>query len=183
MHFAQPYGHLVVNGNPVTETQLGLLTGTPQDQISALLAELENSGVLSKTRAGVIYSRRMTRDAKKAADAKKNGRLGGNPNLTKSEGVNPPDNIPLAPKGQRPESRKKDSQEILGGLASSLQGRSSTWTPEQKKAAWQGKIIQFAQQTLPEREYLHFYEGLLNSEEWADKMANELDRKRKARVA
>lgn len=182
MHFATPYGHLLVNGKPVTETQLSALVGCPQDQISALLAELENAGVSSKTRDGVIYSRRMTRDARKRANAKKNGRLGGNPKLVPSEGVNLPDNQKDKLRGQSPEARK-NPKEVIEDLALSLKGRKSTWTREQKKAAWQSILLQWVQRTKPEAEYLKFYEGLLNGEEWAERQANVYDKQRKAMAA
>jgi hypothetical protein len=84
MHEAHPYGHLLVNGLSPTETQLGLLVGAPPEQIAASLGELESAGVFSRTRAGVIYSRKLTRMAKKAATARNNGRLGGNPSLGKA---------------------------------------------------------------------------------------------------
>lgn len=66
MHEAEPYGHLMVNGHPVTDDQLALLTGVPSDQIAAIKGELERAGVYSRNRAGTLYSRRMTRDRKRA---------------------------------------------------------------------------------------------------------------------
>lgn len=68
MHRAEPYGHLVVNGRPVTDTQLATLAGAQPDRVPALMAELETAGVTSRSRAGVIYSRRMTRDEKRRKD-------------------------------------------------------------------------------------------------------------------
>lgn len=83
MHEAHPYGHLLVNGQALTDTQLGALVGASPEQIAALLGELETAGVFSRTRAGVIYSRKLSRMAKKAATARNNGRKGGNPSITK----------------------------------------------------------------------------------------------------
>jgi hypothetical protein len=68
MHRAEPYGHLVVNGRPVTDTQLAVLAGASPDRVPALMAELATAGVSSRNRAGVIYSRRMTRDEKRSKD-------------------------------------------------------------------------------------------------------------------
>jgi hypothetical protein len=68
MHKADPYGHLVVNGRPPTDTQLAALARCPPDQIPSLLEELENAGVFSRTRTRVIYSRRMTRDERRRKD-------------------------------------------------------------------------------------------------------------------
>lgn len=107
MHEASPYGHLLVNGHSVTDAQLGALVGAPPEQITALLGELEAAGVFSRTRAGVIYSRKLTRLAKKAATARNNGRKGGNPSLSNTTENPPLDNPELNPedKPQKPESR------------------------------------------------------------------------------
>lgn len=74
MHEADPYGHLVINGHPVTDAQLGALTGTDLSTISRLKTELETAGVYSKTGKGTIYSRRMNRDHKKMKDGEKNAK-------------------------------------------------------------------------------------------------------------
>lgn len=92
MHEATPYGHLLVSGLAPTDTQLAVLVGASSDQIPALCGELEAAGVFSRTREGVIYSRRMTRVAKKSAIARKNGKNGGNPTLRKQK-ENPPSDI------------------------------------------------------------------------------------------
>lgn len=83
MHEASPYGHCLVNGLPPNEMQLAVLAGAPSDQVPDLIGELEAAGVFSRTREGVIYSRRMTRDDKKSRTARKNGKKGGNPTLGK----------------------------------------------------------------------------------------------------
>ena len=111
MHESTKPGLLLINDNPVTETHLGLLTGAPPSQIVELLAELESAGVFSRNRDGVVYSRRMTRDHKRAQTARKNGAKGGNPTLGKQRGIpdwdNPPDKPPDkgGVKAQRPEAR------------------------------------------------------------------------------
>lgn len=85
MHRAEPYGHLVVNGRPVTDAQLAILAGTLPDRVPVLMAELATAGVFSRNRASVIYSRRMTRDEKRRALAEKNGSEGGNPALIRGQ--------------------------------------------------------------------------------------------------
>lgn len=88
-----PIGYVAVNGQGCSETDLARLCGTSYDDIKSLLAELEANSVFSRDRTGKIYSRRMISDAKKRAEAKKNGMKGGNPSLsnttTKSTSVNP----------------------------------------------------------------------------------------------
>ena len=107
MHEADPYGHLLVSGLCPTEAQLAVLVGAPPDQIPELIGELESAGVFSRTRAGVIFSRRMTRTAKKRAIAQKNGQKGGNPTLGKGRDIQASDKG--QDKGglntQRPEAR------------------------------------------------------------------------------
>ena len=99
MHEAEPYGTLRVNGRAVTDRQLTALAG---GEVEALLAELEEAGVFSRESDGTIYSRRMQRDAEKAARDKANGKGGGNPSL--KMGVNPPD------KAQKPEARSQKEE-------------------------------------------------------------------------
>ena len=122
MHEATPYGQLLVNGQTVTDTQLGALVGAPPDQITALLGELEAAGVFSRTRTGVIYSRKLTRMAKKVATARNNGRKGGNPSLRKQT-----ENKPLdkgldkgAVKPQKPEARYQIKEDDDDDSASAI---------------------------------------------------------------
>jgi hypothetical protein len=90
MHEAEPYGHLLVNGRVMTVKEIASLTGGSTREVDRLLAELDRSGVFSRTERGVIYSRRMKRDQEKAERDKANGGRGGNPKIT--TGVNPPVN-------------------------------------------------------------------------------------------
>ena len=62
MHEAKPYGHLMLNGTAVDGDTLARMTGVPVDEVSTLIDELQQAGVLSRTRKGVIFSRRMTKD-------------------------------------------------------------------------------------------------------------------------
>ena len=62
-HDATPYGHVAINGKSATPKQIGSVTGTPERDVMKLLAELEDAGVFSRTAGGMIFSRRMVRDA------------------------------------------------------------------------------------------------------------------------
>ncbi len=97
MHEAEPYGHLLINGLPLNEKQLASLSGGGLRETVNALAELDCCGVLSRTEAGVIFSRRMKRDKEKAERDKANGKRGGNPSV--KPGVNP------EVKAQIPEAR------------------------------------------------------------------------------
>ncbi len=85
MHEATPYGHLLIHGQPPNEAQLASLTGIPSAELHDLVAELERFGVFSRTKEGVIYSRKLVRMASVSAKARKNGKRGGNPSLGKHE--------------------------------------------------------------------------------------------------
>ena len=124
MHRAQPYGHLLINGRPVTDAQLAVSVGAPPEQIPALVRELSSAGVFSRTRKGVIYSRRMTRDEKKAKISRKNGKKGGNAMLCKQRENPPWDNPPLKP----PDKPKS--------LESRVRVKKEEAVASSKKAAW-----------------------------------------------
>lgn len=69
-HECVPYGHLYVNGVPMTVQQLSRLVGVTAREGVALLAELDAAGVPARDDAGAIYSKRMVRDeAARAARA------------------------------------------------------------------------------------------------------------------
>jgi hypothetical protein len=61
-HECDPYGHLTVNGKPMSSAQIGRHTGLTQRECDRLLVELADAGVSSSTDEGVIFSRRMVRD-------------------------------------------------------------------------------------------------------------------------
>ena len=65
-----PRGHVTIGRNPATPKQLATIAGITEKQCTALLAELEQSEVFSRTDAGAIFSRRMVRDT----DASEAGR-------------------------------------------------------------------------------------------------------------
>jgi hypothetical protein len=62
MHRAEPYGHLVMNGQAMTTRQIASLASITEREAGKLLSELQEAGVLSRTLEGVIFSRRMVRD-------------------------------------------------------------------------------------------------------------------------
>ncbi len=83
MHEAEPYGHLRVRNVVMDEQRLALMCGTSEQNVRACLHELERAGVLSRTRDGVIYCRRMVRDEAKRSRAQANGNRGGDPDLVR----------------------------------------------------------------------------------------------------
>lgn len=108
-----PIGYVAVAGRALDETSIARMTGGLESEVRDLLGELERNGVFSRDRQGRIFSRRMVKDAKRAAIARKNGKKGGNPSLGKGEGIsrwdNPSDNTPLKP--QEPDARSQKEEE------------------------------------------------------------------------
>jgi hypothetical protein len=143
-----PIGYVAVAGRGLDETALARMTGCSGSEAADLLGELERNGVFSRDRAGRIFSRRMVNDARRAAIARKNGKMGGNPTLGKREGKmqsdNPQDNTPL--KTQEPEARyQKEELEASPPVAAKAgepwlrdQHFAAAWdacTPEMRKRA------------------------------------------------
>ena len=111
-----PIGYVAVAGRALSEEDLARMTGGSPNEVSALLGELERNGVFSRDRLKRIYSRRMTRDARKAAVSVLNRKKGGNPNLSNnkdiSASVNPHFPVPIP----NPENSKKDCSPTLPGV-------------------------------------------------------------------
>lgn len=119
-----PYGHVTLNHRPASDRQIAALAGLPLNEASALVAELEESGVFSRTGSrlrdhsledmyasltetgvfgevdeGTIYSRRMIRDLYTYRQDIRNGKKGGNPNLRRAKlAVVQADNVTLHPR-------------------------------------------------------------------------------------
>lgn len=108
-----PIGYVAVAGRALDPTAIARMTGGSEWEVQTLLAELDRNGVFSRDRTGRIYSRRMVRDARKAAEARKNGKKGGNPSLSSNKGNPVSDNPQVKPqdKPQRPEAKTSDKKE------------------------------------------------------------------------
>ena len=115
MHEATPRGHLLIGDIVPNAAQLAALFGGSPAEVTGLLEELETAGVFSRTRTGVIYSRKMTRDEKKRRKAVENGKMGGNPTLCNKRDNRASDKGRL--KTQNPESRVQSLEGGGGGSA------------------------------------------------------------------
>lgn len=80
-HECEPYGHLTVNGKPMTAGQIAGQVGLTKQQCSALIQELADNGVARMADEGAIYSKRMVDDERLRNVRAEAGRLGGNPAL------------------------------------------------------------------------------------------------------
>jgi hypothetical protein len=153
MHEAEPYGHLLLNGRPPTETQLATMAAIPLDQIPSLLDELESAGVFSRTRTRVIYSRRMTRDAKKRVDGKNAAETGDKlPNSRRSqtignkEGNLPPprvvEGVEIRPPPSLESQSLREKEETPTGVSKKARAAPrgerlpDDWKPDESLIAW-----------------------------------------------
>jgi hypothetical protein len=132
MHEAEPYGHLVTDGKPVTNRQIASLAGVPLAECGRYMMELESAGVYSRTENNTIFSRRMVRDKAKAEQDRNNGKGGGNPKITTpvNEGVNPPDKAQkLEAKFQSSESMSKERERDSSPSKVDFEKREGEGTP------------------------------------------------------
>lgn len=97
----EPYGHLAVNGKPMSDEDAARLTGTDIGTYKGLLSRIESLGISSRTADGMLYCRRLVRDYEKFKTASESGKKGGgNPLLNqkkpKSRSQKPEATLPLA---------------------------------------------------------------------------------------
>lgn len=117
MHEADERGLLTVNGIAVTAKQVAVLVGCSEAEAGHHLNELEQAGVFSRKKNGMIYSRRMERDENLSRKNRENGKKGGLASLGKeSENGG---SLNRKPKLQKPEAR---SQIEIGEAVASLGG-------------------------------------------------------------
>jgi hypothetical protein len=69
-HDGTPQGYVTVNGRAATMKQIASVAGCGEKEAAKLTAELEAAGVFSRTTEGVIYSRRMVRDATRSEEGR-----------------------------------------------------------------------------------------------------------------
>lgn len=84
---ADPVGYLMVNGRGVTMAGLAKLVGHPEEEVSALVDELEINGVFYRDRNRNIYNRRMVKTEKARKDNQVNGAEGGKASLRNKRGI------------------------------------------------------------------------------------------------
>lgn len=94
-------GYLLIGGKPASLQDLSTLVHQPVQEVEKLLTELEDRHVFSRDRRGVIYNRRLVRDEQIRRENSKNGRKGGNPNLSKTKEKSAPVN-PTPPTPDKP---------------------------------------------------------------------------------
>lgn len=108
MHEAKPYGHLLINGEPVEDDVLARMVGASLDEVRTLMSELRKAGVLSTTRTGVAFSRRMTKDHAAAQKGAKAANKRWSQHAEKQNENTGPNGYPIGnPNTQKPEARSQ----------------------------------------------------------------------------
>lgn len=75
-HECEPYGHLMLNGRPMTVANITGQIGVPAAQVKKLLDELLANGVARQTTEGAIYSKRMVDDERLREARAEGGKAG-----------------------------------------------------------------------------------------------------------
>ena len=84
MAMAEPYGHLALNGKPMTDGEVCKILGIDVDTYKGCLYRLIEVGVCSKNGNGEVYSRRLVRDYERRVVGAKYGKQGGGNPLLKN---------------------------------------------------------------------------------------------------
>lgn len=80
-------GHVLINGRKPSAEDLAKLFGQTVGDVKNWLDELDQNGVFSKTKGGVIYNRHMVRVEKKRDASAKGGKIGGAVSRDKQRGI------------------------------------------------------------------------------------------------
>jgi len=161
MHEAKPYGHLVLNGESVEGEILARMTATTAEETSTLLAELHKAGVASITGRGVVFSRRMIKDAERAKKGKKSAQKRWAQPLEKQQKNDGPNGSANgSPTTQKPETRyQKEKREPKGSPKKTKRGTriSDDWKLPDEWCNWAiGEGLPFAA-VLNQAEQFHDY--------------------------
>lgn len=141
-HECEPYGHLMVNGKPMTPAQIGRQVGLSLKECEALLAELMDAGVIRRTEQGAYFSKRMVQDeatrnaraaggksgAEHGSKGASHGKKGGRPPQTKggSETPLPPkEDTPLEGVPKPPPSSSSSSSSSISSVTDVTDGSPS----------------------------------------------------------
>lgn len=129
MASATPRGHLLIKGKPPTSAQLAAIAGCTPKVAAQLEAELEANDVFSRTADGVIYSRRMVKDARKsdagreAADRQHGNKPSGSP-------TGLPSGSPIGSDDEYPEGYPMAPPQGLSGTHAGARERTGAHGPD-----------------------------------------------------
>lgn len=164
MNDCEPYGHLTMeNEEPMTTARLALLIRASVGDVEDLINQLERYGVFSRTKNGVIYSRRMVVEIERSEVARNNANKRWNKSkIRKTNNKNVPNANSnaktnakayangIAPTNQNQNHRSEDS--VVPTEESSLQDRARHKRMDQARAAATlGATRQHANFPVPEK--------------------------------
>ena len=117
MHDSEQYGRMVIGGKPIPFDQAARRCGCSVQEYSDLTQELLDVGVISINSDGVMYSRRMVRDAKERETTKiRVGRFRGKQPVTPvKRSCNADVTVDVTPMYED-ESDKEDDSSLKGGV-------------------------------------------------------------------
>lgn len=132
MHTADPYGHLLMNGLNPSYDDLAKLASCKVREVKYGIQELLAKGVASQTDTGVLFSRRMVRDAERRDKRQADGAKGGHPLLMRGKPeVNHEVNQRLAP--------------IASGVLASAESLVFEKNEERLDEAWPRFLLEYPQ--------------------------------------
>ena len=177
---SRPPGFLTLAARPCTVADIAKIGGVDNETASNLVGELARKNVFSRTRNGTIYCRRMVRDSKKAATARKNGSKRG------AVTTGPPREIrPLVPQLEARSQNQELKISVSDSVAALARGAGAKKLgpnfadPEVRKARWMQKAIENARAALSKDGFEKLLVGLANNEAVAMAELNRLDRGRR----
>lgn len=164
-------------GRLVTTEQLARMTGNSVDDTTGMLNELEDCGVVSRNKDGILYSRRIERDERKRQKCVEAGKRGGNPALmgedkggVKSDAKgevnqNPTPSSSPSSSSSISSSEERESAVAALPLADSPQAQKQKWTKRDMENATRLRDQILAIDPL----YVHgAKDGTVALEKWAD---------------
>lgn len=182
---AHPIGYLKIADQPCSVEDVARAAGIDTAAATRLLAELEQRGVYSLTRHGVIYSRRMVRDAKNRKTNQKNGSKGGRVSVDKRKGIfkslKPPLEPPLEPRSQKQEEKKeKTKPEVTTSAGATEPVQAPSLSPAERKRRWEIGMEAYIRKQFPDAVARPLLEAWMERQPRAVAEINKLSDERKA---
>jgi hypothetical protein len=133
MHDSERYGYLQQNGKPIPSDSIARRCGCTPEEYLSLLSELDDAGVFSRSSDGIVFSRRMVRDAaerSKNADRQRRFRRNHGPDSNDTDrGDGTPDRTPRNGSDNAPTIGRSNGNVTGASRASSASSSASSSKP------------------------------------------------------
>lgn len=202
---SDPYGHVLINGRKPTVAELSRICGEGEAVLSGLIEELDRNGVFSRTRGGVIYSRRMVRDAALSAKRSVAGAVGGQKTQAKTHPANTGETTIIDCLPKQNQSKRRSKPETVAppsSLACSPEDIKNTFRettarlrargtqpgpnfddPAVRKAAWEQKVFAAVRAELTDDDATALIAGYLDNQPAAKQRIERIWASRKAALS